>query len=101
MAFLVSSLAFDRGWDILQPVTLPNFNIQTRAGRDDVRSYLQDADPDLRVITLPSEFRESQRQGYYNGPYQVRRSRRQRMEQLSALALVQEIVSGRQNVVEC
>ena len=102
---MASSLALGCGRATLEPFALSSFDMQTRPGRDDARSYIRNEDPGLLLISFPIEPCRKQRQTSRGRPYQARRSLRQCGQRLTILALIQDVTEwqaerGRVVIVE-
>ena len=102
---MVTTVAFDRGWDSFQPVTLPDFDLQTEIGRQEARGYIKETDPDLLVIAFRCTPWSQMQQINQRTPHQVRRLRLDRLKELCILEFVNELAQwqasrGRAVVVE-
>lgn len=83
---MMSLVASPLGWETWELVTLPVFDLLTRAGRGDARAYLLRVDPDF-IARAPRCTEWSQMQNInLRTPIQVGQLRRRRKEQLVVLS---------------
>ena len=78
--FVMTMVAYDRGWDTFQPVTLPHFDILQRAHREDARRYLQEVDPDMVMIAPECKYFSVLQNWSQRTPLQCREFQRKKQE---------------------
>eukprot|EP00439_Symbiodinium_sp_Y106_P070485 s391_g12.t1 len=66
----ISAVAFERGWEIGEPVALPNYDLYDQGHQRQAAKYLRDFDPDVMVVLLPTTpWSTAQSFGEKLGPY--------------------------------
>jgi hypothetical protein len=88
---MVSLVAAQQGWEFLEPVTLPRFDIQTWAGRKKAWNYIREADPDFIMSAWPCGPWSRMQQINQRNPQQIERLREKRRNQREVLMFVWKV----------
>ena len=87
----VSFAAHHRGWEVGEPLTLPNYNLLEPQDQRQASEYIREFDPDFLVVAFPSAvWSELRTFGFRSAEYLERLAAR-RMEQRKMLGWVQDV----------
>ena len=88
---MISTVAASLAWEVLEPITLPKYDLLTRKGREAARKALIAADPDFIAMAPPCTEWSQMQSVNQRTPMQVRSLRRRRKLQLGLLAFFDEV----------
>ena len=87
---VISMVASGRGWDVLEPITLPRWDVRNQSDREATDRYSEEVDLDLLAVQTPCLQLTVLQLTSQRAPTQIRKMRWKRAEARSCLGWVGE-----------